>query len=85
MATYYGTLKKAWFIEGYTLDGATLCRKCASNRTGVEGLIDPYTLEVVENCSPIFASDFDGRLWCEACDLIANSECAFPEYCDRCN
>lgn len=56
---YYSTMKKSWYIEAYTFNGAVLCRQCVADTLNDEGFADPYNLDEHENFKPMFASDVD--------------------------
>ena len=68
---YYMTLKKAWYIEGYTMSGGAYCRNCVAETLGDNSFNDPYTLLENSNFTPIFASDIDSdeleEMYCEYC------------------
>ena len=56
---YYSTMKKSWYIEAYTFNGAVLCRQCVADTLNDEGFADPYNLDEHESFKPMFASDID--------------------------
>jgi hypothetical protein len=64
-------MKKAWYIEGYTLNGAAYCRDCVAETLSDSSYSDPYTTDETESFTPIFASDIDSdeleELYCEYC------------------
>ena len=64
-------LKKAWYIEGYTNQGATYCRECIGETLNDESFSNPYTTESHEDFTPIFASDVSSEeleeMYCEYC------------------
>ena len=66
------TLKKAWYIEGYTRNGDIYCRSCIADTYDEEELHDPYT-DLSEGLAftPIFASDVSqeelDEMYCEYC------------------
>ena len=64
-------MKKAWYIEGYTQQGATYCRSCVAETLNDESFSEPYCVESHEDFTPIFASDIDGdeleEMYCEYC------------------
>ena len=68
---YTTHMKKAWYIEGYTLNGAAYCRDCVSETLNDNSYSDPYTTDEAESFTPIFASDIDSEeleeLYCEYC------------------
>ena len=72
------SMKKAWYIEGYTANGATYCRDCFAETLGDESLSNPYTQDEVNGWTPIFASDVSSEeleeLYCEYCfEALDNS------------
>ena len=66
------TMKKAWFIEGYTMNGNTYCRSCVADIYDDDELNDPYN-NVSDGISftPMFASDVSQdeleEMYCEYC------------------
>lgn len=64
-------MKKAWYIEGYTMNGATYCRDCVAETLNDELLADPYSVDDAGSFNPIFASDVDSdeleEMYCEYC------------------
>lgn len=66
------TMKKAWFIEGYTMNGNTYCRSCVADTYDEEELNDPYN-NVSDGLAftPFFASDVSQdeleEMYCEYC------------------
>lgn len=68
---YYMTLKKSWYIEGYTQQGAVYCRNCVAETLEDEIFSDPYCVEEHSDFSPIFASDVTddelADMYCEYC------------------
>lgn len=65
------TLKKAWYIEGYTMNGNTYCRSCIADTYDDEELNDPYNTVEDIVFTPIFASDVSQDelelMYCEYC------------------
>ena len=65
------SMKKAWYIEGYTMNGATYCRDCLAESLDDESLSNPYTQDDIPGWTPIFASDVTAEeledLYCEYC------------------
>ena len=64
---YNLSMKKAWYIEGYTFKGQVLCRECVSETLDSETFLDPYTNDEHEQFAPIFTSDLDEELECDYC------------------
>lgn len=68
---YTTHMKKAWYIEGYTLNGAAYCRECVAETLDDKTYSDPYTTDGAYSFTPIFASDIDEdeleELYCEYC------------------
>lgn len=68
---YYMFMKKSWYIEGYTMDGAAYCRECVAETLNDKSYNDPYCLDETESFKPIFVSDIDSDeledLMCEYC------------------
>lgn len=68
---YNVTMKKSWYIEGYTQNGAAYCRECVAETLSDEAFSSPYCVESHEDFKPIFASDIDSEeleeLYCEYC------------------
>ena len=66
--------KKAWYIEGYTMDGAVYCRECVAETLNDESFNDPYTTTEDASFTPIFTSDLDiyreDGLECEYCFIV---------------
>jgi hypothetical protein len=63
-------MKKTWYIEAYTQQGAVYCRECVADTLNDESFLDPYTNDEVDSFSPIFADQIDGfsdGLACEYC------------------
>lgn len=64
-------LKKAWYIEGYTMDGGAYCRSCVAETLEDPDYADPYCIDENDSFKPIFASDIEGYeledLVCEYC------------------
>lgn len=64
-------LKKAWYIEGYTMGGGAYCRDCVAETLSDSDFSDPYCTSVHPSFSPIFASDIESEeleeLNCEYC------------------
>lgn len=64
-------LKKSWYIEGYTLNGAAYCRDCVAETLNDDSLSDPYTTDEANPFKPVFASDVEREeledMWCEYC------------------
>lgn len=68
---YNMTLKKAWYIEGYTQNGATYCRECVAETLNDDSFRNAYCVEEDISFAPIFASDIDSDeladMYCEYC------------------
>jgi hypothetical protein len=64
-------MKKSWFIEGYTLNGAAYCRECVSETLNDNSFSNPYVTDEPHPFTPIFASDIEQEeleeLYCEYC------------------
>ena len=63
-------LKKSWYIEAYSQNGAVYCRDCVAETLSDEDFSDPYNLTEDDSFSPIFNSDleeFSDGLACEYC------------------
>ena len=64
-------MKKSWYIEGYTMNGATYCRNCVAETLNDESFSDPYVTAEAGPFKPVFASDVDADeledMWCEYC------------------
>lgn len=64
-------MKKAWYIEGYTMQGAAYCRDCVAETLNDESFSDPYVTDEHPNFTPIFASDIETdeleEMYCEYC------------------
>jgi hypothetical protein len=64
-------MKKAWYIEGYTMGGNTYCRNCVAETLNDDSFCDPYTTDEHAWWTPIFASDVDTseleEMYCEYC------------------
>ena len=61
--------KKAWYIEGYTMNGAAYCRDCVADTLRDDTFRDPYNLDEHDDFTPIFSSDMseDDGMMCEHC------------------
>ena len=68
---YSMSLKKSWYIEGYSQGGAAYCRDCVAETLSDESFADPYCVESHEDFKPIFSSDIDSDeledMYCEYC------------------
>ena len=68
---YYMSLKKAWYIEGYTMNGGAYCRDCVAETLNDSTFSDPYCVDEHDSFTPIFASDIDSDeladMYCEYC------------------
>lgn len=68
---WYGkSMKKTWYIEAYTQNGAVYCRECVAETLDDESFLDPYTNDEVDSFTPIFNDQIDGfsdGLSCEYC------------------
>ena len=64
-------MKKAWYIEGYTMKGAVYCRQCVAETLEDDSFCNPYTQDEHESFTPIFASDIESEeledMYCEYC------------------
>jgi hypothetical protein len=64
-------MKKAWHIEGYTMQGAVYCRDCVAETLNDDSFCDPYVLDESQPFTPIFASDVETEeleeMYCEHC------------------
>jgi hypothetical protein len=71
-------MKKTWYIEAYTQNGATYCRNCVAETLSDEDFIDPYNLTEDDSFTPIFADQldaFDGGIDCEYCFEVIYDGC----------
>jgi hypothetical protein len=68
---WYMTLKKAWYIEGYTQSGSAYCRECVAETLDDDLFRDPYCVEEDVSFTPIFSSDISSDeladMYCEYC------------------
>ena len=64
---YNTSMRKAWYILGYTFNGGYLCRECASETLNDDSFLDPYTADEHDDFGPIFHSDVDEELECDYC------------------
>lgn len=65
------SMKKAWYIEGYTMGGNTYCRDCVAETLNDDSFRNPYTNDEDSYWTPIFNSDVDiselEEMYCEYC------------------
>ena len=65
------TLKKAWYIEGYTKNGDIYCRSCIADTYKDDSYNDPYNVDDDIPFTPIFSSDVSqdelDEMYCEYC------------------